>query len=160
LTLLRDTYQTADNVDEFLDTAAFGNRNTIEDHLLDRVLLAAYRPKPGQPRPGYAVPDAERWLRYIARRMTQDGVRDLAWWRIANGAPAAIRVIATMFIGGIIAAIPFSIALATVLPTANAIAVGSAVGFIFGVAFAIAAAVGSHRPYGSRNQRILGGAAF
>jgi transcriptional regulator with XRE-family HTH domain len=160
LTLLRDTYQAGDNIDELLDTAVFDSREAIADHLLDRVLLAAYRPKAGGPRPGYAVRDVERWLRYVARRMTQDGVRDLAWWRIVDWAPVAGRVIATTLIGGITAAIPFSIAFSTLLPTADAIAVGGAVGFIFGVAFGIAAIVGSHQPYGSRNRRIIGGAAF
>jgi transcriptional regulator with XRE-family HTH domain len=160
LTLLRDTYQTGDNIDELLDTAVFDSREAIEDHLMDRVLLAAYRPKTGAPRPGYALRDAERWLRYVARRMTQDGVRDLAWWRIVDWAPVTGRVIATILIGGITAAIPFSIAFSSLLPTADAIAAGSAVGFIFGIAFGIAAIIGSYHPYDSRNRRIIGGAAF
>ena len=56
LTLIRDTYRGGDDVREllnFCDAASQGvSREDIEDHLLDRVLPAAYSPRPGKHRPG------------------------------------------------------------------------------------------------------------
>ena len=52
LTLVRDTYRSGDDVREllnFCDGAGDGvAREDIEDHLLDRVLPAAYAPRPGE----------------------------------------------------------------------------------------------------------------
>jgi hypothetical protein len=107
LTLVRDTYRSGDDVREllnFCDAARDGvSREDIEDHLLDRVLPAAYSPRPGEPPPRYDLQAAQRALRYIAARMNQDGTRDLAWWRIPVWAQAAPRVIATGLFAGIVA---------------------------------------------------------
>ena len=72
----------------------------IEDYLLDRVLPAAYAPLPGEVRPRYQLQAAQLALGYIAARMSQAGSRDLAWWRIADWAPAIPRVIATALVFG------------------------------------------------------------
>ena len=73
----------------------------IADHLLDRVLPAAYTPQPGEPPPRYDLPTAERALRRIATRMNKDGTRDLQWWRVPAWAHAAPRVIATGLAAGL-----------------------------------------------------------
>lgn len=66
LTLVRDTYRPGDHVDEILDTSRFCDRQTVEDHLLDRVLPAAYTARPGQPPPRYTLAQARQWLGFIA----------------------------------------------------------------------------------------------
>lgn len=97
LALVRDTYGPEDNVDELIDLAhhQFGSVNAIEDHLLGRVLTAAYTPHPGRPSP-YSLDQAGRWLGQLARRMDEEGTRDLVWWRIPRWTPAWPRVFVTV----------------------------------------------------------------
>ena len=104
LTLVRDTYRAATTFASS-STSAMPPitlpREDIEDHLLDRVLPAAYAARPGEPAPRYDLQAAQRALGYIAARMNRDGTRDLAWWRIAAWASAAPRVIATGLVVGL-----------------------------------------------------------
>ena len=76
------------------------SRQDIEDYLLDRVLPAAYAPRPGEVPPRYRLQAAQLALGYVAARMSQAGTRDLAWWRIAGWVPAIPRVIATGLVFG------------------------------------------------------------
>ena len=93
LTLIRDTYQSGDDARELLDFATRSSNGVsgaqaaeeITGHLLDRVLPAAYAPRPGQPPPRYDLRTAQNALVKIAARMNQDGTRDLQWWRIPGG---------------------------------------------------------------------------
>ena len=105
LTLVRDTYRDGDDVRELLNFCDAARhdvlREDIEDHLLDRVLPAAYAARPGEPPPRYDLQAAQHALGYIAARMNQDGTRDLAWWRIPAWASAAPRVIATGLVVGL-----------------------------------------------------------
>jgi hypothetical protein len=100
LTLIRDTYRTGDDLHELLTLQA-NTRRDVEDHLLSRVLPAAYTQRPGEPSPCYSLEQADRALTFIACRMTQDGTRDLAWWRIPRWAPVWPRAIASGLIGGL-----------------------------------------------------------
>jgi hypothetical protein len=103
LTLVRDTYGPEEAVDELIDVSRFGSEKAIEDHLLDRVLTAAYTPHPGRPVP-YIVDQARQWLGQLARRMNEDGTRDLAWWRIPRWVPAWPRAVVTVVIMGLVSA--------------------------------------------------------
>ena len=102
LTLIRDTYQSGDDARELLDHCdtiqqrVSGAQATeqITDHLLDRVLPAAYAPQPGRPSQRYDLQTAQSALAKIAARMNQDGTRDLQWWRIPRWLPAAPRIAA------------------------------------------------------------------
>jgi hypothetical protein len=103
LTLIRDTYRSGDDICELLDFCdAVGDVSgeDIQDHLLDRVLPAAYAPAPGEA-PLYELDMARRALGYIAVRMSQEGARDLSWWRIPEWASAAPRVIVTGAVFGL-----------------------------------------------------------
>ena len=105
LTLVRDTYRSGDDIRELLDFCdAVGDVSgeDIQDHLLDRVLPAAYTPAPGAAPPRYELEEARRALGYIAARMSQEGTRDLAWWRIPGWASAAPRVIVTGVVFGLL----------------------------------------------------------
>ena len=106
MTLVRDTYRSGDNVRElldFCDAAGHGvSREDIEDHLLDRVLPAAYALRPGEAPPRYELQAAQRALGQIAARMNQDGTRDLAWWRIPAWTSRVPRVIVTGLVVGLV----------------------------------------------------------
>ena len=106
LTLVRDTYRAGDEASELLglrDAAGHpASSQDIADHLLDRVLPAAYTQQPGEPPPRYDLATAERALRCIAARMNNDRTRDLQWWRVPAWAHAAPRIIATGLVAGIV----------------------------------------------------------
>jgi hypothetical protein len=107
LTLIRDTYQSGDDARELLDhcdriqqrISGVQAAEEITGHLLDRVLPAAYAPRPGQPPPRYDLKTAQNALTKIAARMNQDGTRDLQWWYIHRWVPAAPRIV----VGGLMA---------------------------------------------------------
>jgi hypothetical protein len=105
LTLVRDTYRSGDDIREFLDYCNAADRlvsrEDIVDHLLDRVLPAAYAKRPGDPPLRYDLETAQHTLRCLAARMNQDATRDLLWWRIRDWAPAAPRIIATGLVFGL-----------------------------------------------------------
>jgi hypothetical protein len=104
LTLVRDTYRSSDDIRELLDFCdAVGDVSgpDIQDHLLDRVLPAAYTPQPGEPAPRYGLEEARRTLGCIAAQMSQEGTRDLSWWRIPTWAPAAPRAIVNGTMAGL-----------------------------------------------------------
>lgn len=94
LSLLRDVYGPADPVDEFLDIERFPTAAAIENHLLDHAITAAYTPRPGRPAPRYTVATAERTLRYLASRLTEQHTSDLAWWHIPTWTTHRSRMIA------------------------------------------------------------------
>jgi hypothetical protein len=104
LTLVRDTYQTGDDARELLD---FCDRispdkatEEITGHLLDRVLPAAYAPRPGQPPTRYDLQTAQNALTKIAAQMNQD--RDLEWWRLPAWAPARPRATVSGLVAGLV----------------------------------------------------------
>jgi hypothetical protein len=107
LTLIRDTYQSGDDARELVDycdtiqkeVSSADAAKEITGYLLDRVLPAAYAPRPGQPPPRYDLQTAQNALVKIATRMDKDGTYDLRWWHIPQWAPSAPRI----FAGGLVA---------------------------------------------------------
>jgi hypothetical protein len=110
LTLVRDTYQERDNVRELLDFCTTAQqhlsgdklKDAITDHLLGRVLPAAYMLRPGEPALRYDEATAHRALVKIAARMNQDGRRDLEWWCLPDWAPVGQRIIVVGLVGGLV----------------------------------------------------------
>jgi hypothetical protein len=133
LTLVRDTYRARDEVRELLDFCDAPGRDVsredIEDHLLDRVLHAAYSPRPAET-PPYDLRTARGALCYIAARMNQDDTRDLEWWRISPWTSAAQRAITT----GLVSAFVFALAGAL----AGGLVLGLKFGFGFGLGYGLA----------------------
>ncbi|HEY5355975.1 MAG TPA: hypothetical protein VIK57_26340 [Streptosporangiaceae bacterium] len=116
LTLVRDTYQAGDDVRELLnfsdtlqspsvDQAA----GDITEHLLDRVLPAAYAHRLGQPAPRYDLQTAHDALIKIAVRMNEDGTRDLQWWRIPDWVPRTQRLLLAGLVFGLGAGLVFGL---------------------------------------------------
>ena len=137
LTLVRDTYGSGDDVCElldFCDTAGPGaSRENIEDHLLDRVLPAAYASRPGEPSPIYDLQAAQRALGHIATRMNDDGTHDLAWWRIPGWATPIPRIITTSLVVGLVLGLGFGIEFRVMI----GLVMGLAAGLVFGPAFGV-----------------------
>ena len=131
LTLVRDTYRAGDDSRGLLAFCDAPDRavtsEDIVDHLLDRVLPAAYAERPGEPPPRYDLQTAEHALRCLAARMNQDGTRDLQWSQIRGWAPAAPRSIATGLLFGL--AVGLVGALTIRLAFGLVVGISAAVGF-------------------------------
>ena len=139
LTLVRDTYRATDDAGELLglrDAAGQpASSQDIADHLLDRVLPAAYTRQPGDPPPWYDLPTAERALRHIATRMNNDGTRDLQWWHVPAWAPAAPRIITTWLGTMLVAGLASGLAWGLATGNAPGLAAGLSAGLVAGLAF-------------------------
>ena len=130
LTLVRDTYRGGDDSRELLDFCDAPDRavssEDIVDHLLDRVVPAAYAERPGVPL-RYDLQTAEHALRCLAARMNQDGTRDLQWWQVCGWAPSAPRNAATGLLFGLAVGLVGALA---VRPTFGlVVGISAAVGF-------------------------------
>lgn len=109
LTLVRDTYQPGDDVRELLEfsgTTRHGMPDdyiaeAVSDHLLNRVLRAAYTHRPGQQALPYDLPTAQNALTKIAAQMNTEGTRDLQWWHIPEWIPSRRRLITGALAGGL-----------------------------------------------------------
>jgi hypothetical protein len=96
LSLVRDTYPPDDPLDDLLAPNHFDTRESVEEYLLDRILIAAYTPRPGRPAPHCTPTQARHWLGYIARQMALSHTRTLAWWQVVRWRPARFRVVSTI----------------------------------------------------------------
>jgi hypothetical protein len=92
LTLLRTAYREAGDPVELLDSTRFPTAESIWEHLLDALLIAAF------PHDRRRI-KAMRWLGHLARHMHQAGKRDLAWWQIPMWTPWRTRLGGGLAIG-------------------------------------------------------------
>jgi transcriptional regulator with XRE-family HTH domain len=121
---------------ELSDAVRFPDRASLEEHLLDVFLPAAYpRQLPRLSsaagiRPAallqYEPEQARRWLTFLAHHLQSARTRDLAWWQLAEAIPQPVR--------GLIFAFPPAL----VFAVAGELAGGPRVGIVYGVAFALA----------------------
>lgn len=93
VSLVRDTYLPADPVDELCNTERFAGAGQITNHLLDRAIIAAYTPRPGQLQPRYTPETAHRTLCFIASRLAIRRTRDIVWWDIPTWVPLRLRAL-------------------------------------------------------------------
>ncbi len=63
-----------------LDRAVHDSRHSVENHLADRLIDAAYAGPDSPCRPE----QARRWLTFLARHLHGRGDRDLAWWTLSR----------------------------------------------------------------------------
>lgn len=140
LTLVRDTFPVVAELDDFIRTGRFCSRADVEEYLLNRVLPAAYRGRPGCLDNTYSFTQAHRWLTFLATEMKKRDTRNLAWWHIGQWAPTRIRVIAralpsTIGVGamagpmlGLLYGLTYGLLAGALVGLANGIAIGMAVG--------------------------------
>lgn len=118
LGLVRDTYGPEEGVDELTDGNRFRTLKAVQDHLLDRLLTAAYLRRSGRPAPRYTAEQAQRWLGHLARRMNQESTGNLAWWLTPRWLPAWPRALATVVVISLICTllVEFLVVLAAHVP--------------------------------------------
>lgn len=121
---------------ELSDAARFPDRASLEEHLLDAFLPAAYPRQ--QPRlssaagirpavlPQYEPEQSRRWLTFLAQHLQRARTRDLAWWELADAIPQPTRGLIFAFPSAVIAAV------------AGELAGGPRVGIVYGAAFGLA----------------------
>ncbi|WP_051386471.1 NACHT domain-containing protein [Actinokineospora inagensis] len=115
------------------ELVALPDRQSVEQHLFDGYLPAAYRDHPSR-RSRWTSDDAQRWLGFLAHYLETDrsGSPNLAWWRLRAPArvpwwQAAVLVVVMAVVAGCAAALLFSMANKTP--------------FLMGVAFPVACTV-------------------
>lgn len=143
VTLIRDTYQSGDDARELLEfcDAVLADMDdpqvadAITDHLIDRLLSAAYAGRIGQQPGPYGQKTAENTLIRIAAQMKREGTRDLAWWHIPAWKPPLrpfVSIISlTLAYGlpyGLAFGLAFSLAITPFLRFASAVRPGIASG--------------------------------
>ena len=137
LTLVRDTYRDGDDIRELLNFCdakdSPATTEDIVDHLLDRVLPAAYAQRPGDPPLRFDLCTAQRALRRLAAQMNQVGTRDLQWSDACDWTSAAPRSITT----GVVLGLAVGLGCTLVVRPTFGIATGiiAALGFGFLMAF-------------------------
>ena len=93
------------------ELCALGNRQSIEDHLLDAFIPAAFRPTRGQSRirREWNPQLAEKWLTFLADYLERV-VREpgFSWWDL-NIATPAMTYVASGFIGGVAVVVPITL---------------------------------------------------
>jgi hypothetical protein len=141
LTLVRDTYRQGDDARELLKfcdaarTEASGDHlvEQIVDHLLDRVLRAAYKPRPGEGRPPYDLGTAEPAFANIATKMNNDGARSLDLSSLPGWTPAAPRCVVEGLRGGLPPGAIAGVTAWLMAGVRTGVVTGIVVGIIFGI---------------------------
>jgi hypothetical protein len=105
--LARQVYSDTDaDPGELLDDQ-FADPATLEGHLLDAFIPAAFGPAPrdedARHRTRWNTEDAQRWLTFLAQHLDQLNTRDIAWWRLETALPAPIRFFSPSILLGIVA---------------------------------------------------------
>jgi hypothetical protein len=93
---------------ELVAFAQAGGRATVQDHLLEGFIPAAFAALP--PAPGSLAPPrrwdpqaAKRWLTVLAVHLDRQHTRDLAWWQLHRLLPAwTVGILAGLVVGTVI----------------------------------------------------------
>ncbi|MFD8500881.1 BTAD domain-containing putative transcriptional regulator [Amycolatopsis sp. NPDC059657] len=116
---------------ELLD---FADRESIEQHLLDAFIPAAYLAHPAAPDartpPRYEPEQAQEWLRFLARHLTRLDTHDIAWWHLIRSVSRPARGL----VAGVMAALAFGLAGGV----AGGIGTGRWTGFLYFAVYALA----------------------
>jgi hypothetical protein len=139
LTLIRDTYREDDDARELLEfcgighTRAFDGREVDEivDHLLGRVLRAAYKFRPTDGKSLYDFETANLALTSIAKQMNRDHTRDLAPVLLLRWAPVS-RYIIYAIASGIGTAVMVGVMAWLINDVGSGIAAGTTSGIVYG----------------------------
>ncbi|GAA0956015.1 hypothetical protein [Actinocorallia libanotica] len=167
VSLARRIYQRCpDDPAELLDTARFGSRHAVEDHLLDRVIDAAYTPDrlpSGQPVPGtdgrWQAAEARRWLTFLAHYLHQHRERDLAWWLLGQRLLSPWVAPAIGLGGGVLLMIAIPVWVLTLdsgALSSNVLTVGGLLGAAFAILAIMAWYVGAKRAPGRLSLTVAG----
>ncbi|WP_261719018.1 NACHT domain-containing protein [Streptomyces sp. FZ201] len=77
---------------ELIEDERFRDRSTLERHLYDAFLSAAYE---DTGRAGWTGEQARAWTGYLAAHLRRTGEQDIAWWRLGEVVPRSVRWVGT-----------------------------------------------------------------
>jgi hypothetical protein len=159
LSLLRETYGNNDPVDELACPQSFPDAQKIKEHLLERVLPAAY----GAQGRSYTLERAGLWLGYLAAEMRKRDLRELEWWNIPQWlSPRRVKIsigVAGALLNGLVSALAFGVAIAIVFGPADGLTAGLVIGLVSGAVFGPVAGLAARLPIGLKFG-LAGGLAF
>ncbi len=93
---------------ELADPVAFADRTAVENHLLDKLITAAYT-DPGRDSEQKTACKARQWLHFLAQWLQRRGTSDLAWWQLPTSAPGTLPRLMTGIPVGLAAGVPAGI---------------------------------------------------
>jgi hypothetical protein len=106
--LARIVYKESDTKPaELADPDAFADRTAVENHLLDKLITAAYTDPERDSE--QRIARAWRWLRFLAQWLERQGTSDLAWWQLPTADPGTVPRLITGIPVGLAAGIPAGI---------------------------------------------------
>ena len=94
---------------ELLDTK-FSDRAALEEHLLDRLIPAAYSDEArhiGSGSAQWRANEVMSWLTYLARYVSTPGSGDLAWWQLEWALPKVMRGMIGILAAGVVVGLVF-----------------------------------------------------
>jgi transcriptional regulator with XRE-family HTH domain len=143
------------------DAAGFPDSASIEEHLLDALLPAAYPRQVSQLSAAggirlavllpYEPEQASRWLTFLARHLLSARTRDLEWWQLAAGIPPVTR--------GLIFTLPPAVMFSVTGELAGGLRMALVAGLAFGLAGFAANATGRRHEPQRAEMRFRGTAA-
>jgi len=106
--LTRTIYAAATtNPGELVDLSVRGDHVIIEEHLMNAFVPAVYEANAslagGQPR--WSAGHTQKWLRFLARHLQQEGTTNLAWWNLNRRVPRIVYALT----GGIPIGVPIAL---------------------------------------------------
>jgi hypothetical protein len=115
----------------------FGSPDTLESHLLDAFVPAAFTAVGARNEhraARWSADEAQRWLGFLARHMQRHHTRDLAWWELCTTLPRPLRRLGPILLIGSVAAM-VSLAMSwfagsSPLFMVCAVTVGAGLGFV------------------------------
>jgi hypothetical protein len=154
VTLARTIYTSPDrDPGELVDLVQAGGQATVERHLLDGFIPAAYTtppPAPDTPAPRLPRPPspelARRWLTLLATHLHQRHTSDLAWWQLPGLIPQRGRRLAVGLGVGLPAGLALAPALVLLSGRVDDFVYGLWFGLTFSVALGVALALGPSAP--------------
>ncbi|MEU3957367.1 NACHT domain-containing protein, partial [Streptomyces achromogenes] len=130
--------------DQLCDTTAFPDRATLDAHLFNAFIPAAYtadRPRP----PRWTAAQAHRTFVLLARFLQHQrgGTPDLAWWELPSAVPARIRTLLVGLMVGLVVALAGGLAVG--------VAAGPLTGLVAGPVTGLAAGLTAGRKAGRQS---------
>lgn len=98
---------------ELLNRKMFRTREDVEDHLFDRFVWAAYRPRPSQSSASgrqWSYEQASQWLAFLARHQEDNKTLDIVWWKLSDAVPGNLIGLVLSVTLGTIAAVGYAFA--------------------------------------------------
>jgi hypothetical protein len=131
---------------ELCDQARFPTATTIQAHLFDAFIPAAYRPHPDPRRRGrWTADQAGPWLVFLARHLhDRNDTTDIAWWQLHHAIPTPMLGLGAGLVAGLWAGLVAGLVVGLVVGLGTGVWAGVVVGVV--VVLGLAAGRGEVTP--------------